>query len=599
MVKNALWHIPAGPLKDLAERFAIKLERLHRSEAPGQLTVTEGKIPLKSTILDAKGNIDEKKLKRIHGALCRMWVSYKPALKLRLSYGAADLIVNADYDKGKLRTFFEDIKGGRNFEAQIIINKDELLNYWGFKHSGVTFKLFLFKEALQSALDVPLVDLEKDPEQREEPLLKDFNGESKFIILVPDHPIELNGDYLTMLGGDAVARWQEYKPSKKTGELRRQITSIHKQARNKLKWVHIDLENLTPLQFRVAAAKSGDSSEPFKDDPIAGALYAHSLACSLLHIAAHSSLNRGTLVESQNDDGVAHDSVAEQYGSSWTATFSAAKGVVSLCVGDTPQLREVLVSNSTGSPWKTAQTIADLAAWLYEQERDVGNRLIVLQHSLVSTLEDNEPSQALCQFVRRASEIATRVEWGWTVFIEEKLESYFSREKELEETVESTTKAYNEQVQTLTKTLIDNMLAAVAVVVGSFIAAIFKSPFQAYVFWVGTGIYAAYLFIFPMGVGLTSTLERFDDSKKSFEKRKEEFKKRLTQEQIEKIVGKTITDREEWFSRWFRKTRTLYRVVLLFMIVAMVVVPLIKRWSDDFVLTDVSYGGPPIATPCR
>ena len=50
--------------------------------------------------------------------------------------------------------------------------------------------------------------------------------------------------------------------------------------------------------------------------------------------------------------------------------------------------------------------------------------------------------------------------------------------KELEETVEDTTKDYNDQVHSLTKTAIDNVLAAVAVIVGSFLAAMFKSPFQ-------------------------------------------------------------------------------------------------------------------------
>jgi len=595
MATNAPWNDPAGPLKSLAAKLGIDPKRLHGNEAPDKLNLTELKVSLRSIILDQNDNVDQQKLTDMDNVLRDVWVKYNSALTLQFKVGAEKLIIDGAYDKTRLEEFFNEIKDSPHLEAQLIINKDQLLTNWGLADPGVTFKMYLFPEALQSALGVPLVNLEQaDPDHSEEPLLKDFNGESKLIILVPDHPIELNGDYLAVLGGDAVARTQNYKSSKKPTERLQLCEFVNKQARDKLKWVHVELNLLTPLQFKVAAAKSGDDSEPPKDDPIAGALYAQSLACSLLYMAAHSSWKQSGLTQNRRNGRVAQNPAWEHRDSSWVATFAAAKGVVSLRIGDAHQLKDVLVSNSTGSPWKTSQTIADLATWIYEQERDVGNRLIVVQHILVSTLEDNEPSQALSQFVRRASEVAKRVEWGWDAFIGDKLESYFSREKELEETIESTTKAYNEQVQTMTKTLIDNMLAAVGVVVGSFIAAIFKSPFQEYVFWVAIGIYTAYLVIFPISVGLTSTWQRFSDSSKSFRKRKEDFKQRLTDAQVEQIVGDTVTKREWWFTKWFGVTTVLYLVVLGLMIVAMFVVPSrIKRWGDDFALTDISYGGSP------
>ncbi len=313
MATNAPWRDPAGPLKNLASTLGIALDRLHGNEAPNQLNLTERQLSLSSIVLDKNGNVDQQKLTDIDNALRAVWGKYNSALSLQFKLSAEKLIVNAAYNKNRLKEFFNQIKDSPHVEAQLIIDKNQLLTNWRFDDRGVTFKIYLFPEALQSALGVPLVNLEQaEPDQSEEPLLKDFNGESKLIILVPDHPIELNGDYLAVLGGDAVARWQDYKATKKLADRREEITFVHTQARDKLKWVHIDLETLTPLQLRIGWDKPGNGSEPAKNDPLAGALYAQSLACSLLHMAAHSSSNLGSLVQNRNNPRVAQNPAAGQ-----------------------------------------------------------------------------------------------------------------------------------------------------------------------------------------------------------------------------------------------------------------------------------------------
>jgi len=138
-----------------------------------------------------------------------------------------------------------------------------------------------------------------------------------------------------------------------------------------------------------------------------------------------------------------------------------------------------------------------------------------------------------------------------------------------------------------------SLLAAVGVVVGSFIAAILKSPFEAYIFWFGTGIYLGYLIVFPICVGLISAWQRFKDSQKAFQKRAVVFGKRLSPEEVTEIVSSTVKNSEGRFKKWFSATVVLYVVVVLLVLVAMVKVPReIRKWTDNFELTSVSYDEP-------
>jgi hypothetical protein len=203
--------------------------------------------------------------------------------------------------------------------------------------------------------------------------------------------------------------------------------------------------------------------------------------------------------------------------STWLATFAADKYVAQLSLGSAAAARVAL--KATGSSVGDGETIGTLARWVYGEDR-VADRLTVLQVVVANALEgerrrgegDGAPGQA--------DDIAKRVEAAWKAFIEQKLDKFFGQLKQLEETIEATSRAYHEQVQALTKTLIDSMLAAVAVVVGSFIAAMFKTPFQPYVFWFGAGVYLAYLLVFPILVGLSASGSAHD-SARMFGRRKE------------------------------------------------------------------------------
>jgi hypothetical protein len=140
------------------------------------------------------------------------------------------------------------------------------------------------------------------------------------------------------------------------------------------------------------------------------------------------------------------------------------------------------------------------------------------------------------------------------------------------------------------------MLGAVGVILGSFIAAIFKSPFEEYAFRFGTIVYVIYLLVFPMGVGLTATWQRFKKSRETFEARRRSFAQRLREEPVEEVTKSILGRSESWFLQWFVASVAMYVVMVAVLIAAILLVPpAIKRWSgnpDDFVLRAASRNQP-------
>lgn len=572
---NQRWIDPADPLKKFLAALGFDASRKF-NEWPDTLTFDDPNFQTDKLTLSTEPLARQAQLTGLDRVMQDLKEKYGATLTLQLNADPYELNIH-DYTPQKLEDFC-DMVAGNPFNVHIQLEKKELAAHWDIAADTVDFKVFLFPEALARSLLVPLTDLE----QGDDALMPAFTGEKKLIILVPDHNIALNGEYLAVLGGDAVANWKSYLPTEKPEIGRKKIAAIQGQL-EETRWTDISLTHLTPLQLNVAC---DPAVTPDKSDDVANALYSQLLACSLLYFANNSISNQRKKTLEGADPG------ADDH--SWVASFEADKYFAEIEVGDTRKIIGTLTSTNPENPLQSPQTIGDLVTWIYKEDRGSGNRREVLQAVIANSLQDNKPADNLRELVRRAPEISARVKRRWDDFIGEKLNKYFSQIKDLENSVDATTKSYNEQVQALTKTLIDSMLAAVGVIVGSFIAAVFKSPFVEYVFRIGAGIYLGYLAVFPIGIGLVSARQRFNDSSAAFKKRTEAFSKRLTKTEVDAIVGSAIKDREAWFRSWFRFTTGLYVLVFVAVLTAIIFFPaVVKRWGDDFKLNGISYSGAP------
>jgi hypothetical protein len=537
------WNDPAGPLDRLATEFGLPAGAFVSAEGAHELSYLQ--MPI-----NAAGPQLAEVVAEVHD-------KYGPAVTLRVKIG------NRVLDLGEVRE-----KLSRGVVLDLFIDKRALATYWGLTHPDADVRLMLYGDALERALAVSLTELDSKG------LLKDAAGERKIIVAAPQKALalELDCDYLAILGGeDAVSRWQDHLPQRPVADTGYEAKALRDRAADSVRWVQFNLTHVTPLHLNL-----GWKTMPAPNDPIAGALYAQLLTCSILYTA-------GRAIWIAGDDTDRRPLC--------TAVFASEKYVATFDLRTPRALRQELV-NATPAPFEAVREIGRRAVWAYQTDDRVSDRLSVLQSVVASSLQDYDAAANPGELVRKATEISTRIESGWTSFVKGRLEQYFSLVRDFEGTVVESAKKHNEEVQSLTKTLIDSMLAAVAVIVGSFVAAMFQRPFQRYVFWFGVGVYLAYLIAFPIIVGLLSTYQRFRKTKDAFAKRKTDFARRLSGTSVDTIIDiSAVKAAESWFLQWFWSILVLYVIVLSAVAAAMWIVPAqIERRSDDFIASGASYG---------
>jgi hypothetical protein len=82
------------------------------------------------------------------------------------------------------------------------------------------------------------------------------------------------------------------------------------------------------------------------------------------------------------------------------------------------------------------------------------------------------------------------------------------------------------------------------------------------------GVYALYVFIFPLFYNMKHQWEQFQALCDNFKERQIRFEGRLYQEKVKEIVGAQITDSQCRFKWWFYATLAAYTIVIILAIVA-------------------------------
>jgi hypothetical protein len=522
------WREPAKTLLRLVEVFGLDATKLLET----RLTVTYDDAYVESAKLGSPADLQQ--------ALIAAKEQYGPAFTFHLGSSSNDVFLDQD---GVVAGLDKKIGDLEYLEVGLAIDKEKLLAHWNLAGEAYSAALFLDPHAFLRRIRLPLPQLDHGEEAL-------FRDDQKLVVFTPEQNIRLDGDFLAVVGGDALEAWENHgTPDPATAQ------AINALARQKLNWMSDPLARITPLHLNVAGAPPADD--------IAAAIYAQLLTCSLLYIANRSKFS-ATGLES---------------------TFESEASAVKMLIPDAESVGKLLYGKNA------AAVIAEKTLRIYRELSETPDRLTVAQNAIAAALEESGPADACAELVRRAEHVGKRMDYAWAAFIKGKLHTYFGQVKQLVDTIQAATKSYNEQVQALTKTLIDNMLAAVAVIVGSFIAAMLKSPFEKYVFWFGTGAYVLYLLVFPIAVGLYSTLQRFRQSRDDFQRGIVQFSKGIPEEQVEEIVGNTIAEREWWFTGWWGLATGLYlAVAIAFVLIAIVLPGEIRIWSDAFELKSVAYG---------
>lgn len=200
------------------------------------------------------------------------------------------------------------------------------------------------------------------------------------------------------------------------------------------------------------------------------------------------------------------------------------------------------------------KAISALVEWVYSidetTERDwVADRLPFVQTRVAQLLEGRPEEARLAAFTTDARYLIEGLEWQWKAFIEGRISAYLENRKDLEALIGDTVVTFRERASDLVKGLSDNMLAAVGVLVGSFIAAAFADPFNEDLFRIGIIVYGIYLLVFPGLMGMLAHSVRFASAHSDFDERISSYQKLLGSE-VDKLVGSRVANatRDYWIA---------------------------------------------------
>jgi hypothetical protein len=226
------------------------------------------------------------------------------------------------------------------------------------------------------------------------------------------------------------------------------------------------------------------------------------------------------------------------------------------------------------------QAVIGLIEWCYQRQSDEGDspdwladRLPFVQTRVAQALEGRPEDARFRAIATSMPEILQGAKWQWRAFVEGRVSEYLDKVSQLEGMVADTVDHYAERTTALSRGLADTMLAAVAALIGSFIAGAFAQPFDTILFRIGLLTYAGYVFVFPGALGLLSGQGQVAETKASFEAQRTRFNHALYEEKVDEIVSGRVLNAESRYRRWLCGVAAGYLLLTLAAAAAAVVIP--------------------------
>lgn len=418
-----------------------------------------------------------------------------------------------------------------NFKVEIYISKTAVLEGMAPGDDAICRRLYLFGETLCRLLDSGL--------QAAEVLWRDADRPA--IVLVGDLNIDASGPLLRIAGGRHITR----EALTYTFE----APNTERMRHRRDDWIAWDkpwTDFLTPLHFDLRFAEGIESEVGVR-------LTTQLTKCGVLFTCDRARRARG-------DSNLLR------------ADYRGATHAATVAIHDNAPLRALLQEQVDG--------LSGLVEWVYRapaepRGRDwFQDRLQFAQILVARNLElFQTDEERLDAFVRNASGLAPGLEQQWITFVEGKINEYVATVGALEHEVGSVLHEYVERTGALVKSLSDTMLAAVAVLVGSFIGAAFGDPFNAALFRIAVGVYAGYMALIPAAFGLTIDWMRFDTVRTHFHDRLAAFRQLLGETTVHEAVGNRPSQAEKSFKVTFALVISAYVLALALAVVAIVMVP--------------------------
>lgn len=498
------------PLFDFAATLGIEHNDLSNLETPARIAGT----------FEVPGSAAARLTAAVLDSLA---AEYGDAVKLVFRIGALDeFTFDGSYLAGAFEEFLVEAGHTHTYDLLLQVEKGPLVErVLGGKPLCETV-LYFTEDAAVAALRSGVGSVEKA-------LWPDAT--LRLLVLVLDADGLLTGDWLSIVGGvhlDEAAREAARQPVDPELPVR--------AARRRDDYIGWDTQfttNLTPWHFYVDR-RGQSATTPYVD--AAFVLLAILFTCDRARSVAGSTGRPRLQAEFRGREHVAYVPIIE---------------------GD-PLLIPIEASTAIGSLvnwcYQTQTGESDSPDWL-------ADRLPFVQLRVAQALEGRPEEGRFQAFATSMPDIYEGAAWQWRAFLEGRISEYLDKVRDVETAVANTVDQYAERTTALAKGLSDAMLAAVAALIGSFIAAAFKQPFDTALFRIGLLTYAVYVLIFPGLLGLLSSMGQMSETKLSFAGQRKQFEEALYKDKIEDIVGKRVSTAEARYQRWLRGVACGYLAV--------------------------------------
>lgn len=445
-----------------------------------------------------------------------------------------DLTVAGGYNPDEFeRLRMEAASKTTRYTVVIELDKEALASGLGQASDAATVRVFFFARVAEAHLG-------RGPRAIEQELWGDAS--KRLVLVVLDEDTFSLGVQLSILGGAYVDRVGDEITRSPSADLRRMAT----RRNDYVGWDSELMTCLTPAHFRREPSDKGAGLIRCVDNLVVGlgAMY----LCDRARSVERPDGSRFVQAEFRGREHVAFVPIR------WDVELPA---VVSTHV----------------------DAVADVVDWCYElvpERRSadmIGDRLPFVQTRVAQLLEGRLESERLAAFALAMPAIGEGVRWHWRSFIEGRVTEYLDQVSQLETAVGETVAKLSEQTSNLVKRLSETSLAAVAALIGSFIAATFKDPFQVDLFRIGMLAYAGYVLAFPLAIGLTSAVGEARVTEKMFGAQRKNLATVLGDSRVDELIAGRTAAATDRFHFWTKLVALAFALAAVAAIVAAIVVP--------------------------
>lgn len=514
--------LAAAPLLRLGETLGLQADALAAVERADRLA---GTFEVASAAIAALLGTDLDAFVREYGGAGR--------LEIRTG-DLPDLTVAGGYNQEELeRLRTEAASQTMRYTVVIELDKEALASTLGHAPDGATIRVFFFARVAEAHLG-------RGPRAIGQELWGDAS--KRLVLVVLDEDTLSLGEQLSILGGAHIDRIGDEIARAPNTELVRMAT----RRNDYVGWDSELMTSLTPAHFRREPSDEGGGLVRCLDNLVVGlgAMY----LCDRARSVERPDGSRFVQAEFRGREHVA---------------FVPIRWEVEL-----PDVQRTHVD-----------AVADVVDWCYElvpERRSadmVGDRLPFVQTRVAQLLEGRLESERLAAFALAMPAIGEGVRWHWRSFIEGRVTEYLDQVSQLETAVGETVTKLSGQTSTLVKRLSETSLAAVAALIGSFIAATFKDPFQEDLFGIGMLAYAGYVLAFPLAIGVTSAVGEARVTEKMFGAQRKNLATVLGDSRVDELIAGRTAEATERFQFWAKAVSLAFVLAAAAAIVAAFVVP--------------------------